>query len=148
MLAEAADEQVVEPLHEGRYRFRPEIRRLLADAAGPEHGIAECAAAVSRALDCLLNRALHAAHAALPQSWRVETAPATDTPYRDEAAGMAALRAEAANVIRAVSVAQEYGHVDVALRLARTLWPLQLKAGYWDEVLPALADRGPVSRRA
>lgn len=138
MLSEAADTQLVEALHEGRYRFRPEIRRLLADAAGPEHGIAECAAAVSRALGCLLNRALHAAHAALPRSWRVEPAPAEDTPYRDEAAGMAALRAEAANVIRAVSVAQEYGHVDVALRLARALWPLQLKSGYWDEVLPAL----------
>ncbi|MGW3011313.1 ATP-binding protein [Streptomyces sp. NPDC001219] len=138
MLAEAADTQLVEPLHEGRYRFRPEVRRLLADAASLEHGIAECAAAVSRALDCLLNRALHAAHAALPQSWRVEPAPAEDAPYRDEAAGMAALRAEAMNVIRAVSVAQEYGHLGMTLRLARALWPLQLKAGYWDEVLPAL----------
>ncbi|MFD8545536.1 ATP-binding protein [Streptomyces sp. NPDC059649] len=138
MLAEAADTQLVEPLHEGRYRFRPEVRRLLADAAGPEHGIAECAASVSRALDHLLNRALHAAHAALPRSWRVEPAPAEGTPYRDEAAGMAALRAEAANVIRAVSVAHEYGHLGVVLRLARALWPLQLKAGYWDEVLPAL----------
>ncbi|WLQ36774.1 hypothetical protein P8A18_26585 [Streptomyces castrisilvae] len=27
-----------------------------------------------------------------------------------------------------------------ALWLARSLWPLQLKAGYWDEVLPALRD--------
>ncbi|MFE1175193.1 ATP-binding protein [Streptomyces sp. NPDC058773] len=143
MLAEAVDARLVEPLHEGRHRFRPEVRRLLADAAGPEHGIAECAAAVSRALDFVLNRALHAAHAALPQSWRVESVPADGTPYRDEAAGMAALRAEAANVIRAVSVAREYGRPTVALRLARALWPLQLKAGLWDEVLPALriADR-------
>ncbi|MFF2811261.1 ATP-binding protein [Streptomyces sp. NPDC058000] len=138
MLTEAVDVQLVEPLHEGRYRFRPEVRRLLADAAGSEHGIAECAAAVSRVLDRLLNRALHAAHAALPRSWRVEPAPVDGTPYRDEAAGMAALRVEAANVIRAVSVADAYGHLDVALRLARALWPLQLKAGYWDEALPAL----------
>ncbi|MER5969647.1 ATP-binding protein [Streptomyces sp. NPDC002055] len=138
MLSEAAETQLVEPLHDGRYRFRPEVRRLLADAAGLEHGIAECAAAVSRALDFLLNRALHAAHAALPRSWRVEPCPAKGTPYRDEAAGMAALRAEATNVMRAVSVAQEYGHLDTALRLARALWPLQLKSGYWDEVLPAL----------
>ncbi|GGN37765.1 hypothetical protein GCM10012285_12880 [Streptomyces kronopolitis] len=138
MLAEAAATELVEPLHDGRYRFRPEVRRLLADAAGPEHGIAECVGAVSRALDHVLDRALHAAHAALPHSWRVEPAPTDDRPYRDEAAGMAALRAEAANVIRAVSVAREYGHRGTALKLARALWPLQLKAGYWDEVLPAL----------
>ncbi|MGW5115305.1 ATP-binding protein [Streptomyces noursei] len=138
MLVEAVDAQLVEPLHEGRYRFRPEVRRRLADAAGPAYGIAECAAAVSRVLDFLLHRALHAAHAALPQSWRVESAPVEGTPLEDETAGMEALRIEASNLIRAVSVAHEYGHVDTVLRLARALWPLQLKAGYWDEVLPAL----------
>ncbi|MFG2140394.1 ATP-binding protein [Streptomyces sp. NPDC048650] len=138
MLADAARTELVEPLHDGRYRFRPEVRRLLADAAGAEHGVAECAAAVSRVLDRVLNRALHAAHAALPLSWRVEPAPTADRPYRDEAAGMRALRADAANVIRAVSVAHEYGHLGTAPKLARALWPLQLKAGYWDEVLPAL----------
>ncbi|WP_327157992.1 ATP-binding protein [Streptomyces tubercidicus] len=138
MLAEVVDVQLVEPLHDDRYRFRPEVRRLLSEAAGQEHGIPECATAVSRALDHVLTRALYAAHAALPRSWRVEAAPGEATPYGDEAAGVAALRAEAANVIRAVSVAREYGHVDTALRLARSLWPLQLKAGHWDEVLPAL----------
>ncbi|MFF8788831.1 ATP-binding protein [Streptomyces sp. NPDC015125] len=138
MLTEAVDVQLVEPLHDGRFRFRPEVQRLLTDAAGPEHGISECAAAVSRTLDHVLNRALHAAHAALPRSWRVEPAPAAGAAHPDEAAGMAALRAEAANVLRAVSVAQEYGHLGTVLRLARSLWPLQMKAGYWDEVLPAL----------
>ncbi|WAP58457.1 ATP-binding protein [Streptomyces sp. S465] len=138
MLAEAADAQLVEPVGDGRYRFRPEVRRHLADAAGPEHGIPECFAAVSRVLDGLLNRALHAAHAALPQSWRTEPAPARGTPYGGAAEGMAALLAEAGNLVRAVSVADEYQYIDTALRLARALWPLQLKAGHWDEVLPAL----------
>ncbi|WNE99024.1 ATP-binding protein [Streptomyces luomodiensis] len=138
MLAEAADAQLVEPVGDGRYRFRPEVRRHLADAAGPEHGIPECFAAVSRVLDGLLNRALHAAHAALPQSWRTEPAPARGTPYGGAAEGMAALLAEAGNLVRAVSVADEYQHIGTALRLARALWPLQLKAGHWDEVLPAL----------
>ncbi|GAA0530729.1 ATP-binding protein [Streptomyces antimycoticus] len=138
MLAEAADAQLVEALGDGRYRFRPEVRRVLADTAALEHGIPECSAAMSRALDGLLNRALHAAHAALPQSWRTEPAPAQGTAYRDEAEGMAALLAETGNVVRAVSVAEEYQHIDTAMRMARALWPVQLKAGFWDEVLPAL----------
>ena len=138
MLAEAADVRLMEPVGDGRYRFRPEVRRHLADAAGPEHGIPDCVEAVSRALDGLLNRALHAARAALPQSWRTESAPHGETPYGDEAAGMTALLAEADNLVRAVSVAEEYQYVDTALWLARALWPLQLKAGYWDEALPAL----------
>lgn len=80
MLAEAVDVQLVEPLHDDRYRFRPEVRRLLSEAAGQEHGIPECATAVSRALDHVLTRALYAAHAALPRSWRVEAAPGEATP--------------------------------------------------------------------
>jgi len=138
MLTEAVDVQLLEPLPDGRHRFRPEVRRYLADTAGPEHGIAECSAAVARVLDALLSRVLHAAHAALPQSWRTEPAPESGVECRDEAEGVAVLAAEVRNVVRAVSVAEEYQHLDTALRLARALWPLQLKAGYWDEVLPAL----------
>lgn len=138
MLDEAADVQLLDLVADDRYRFRPEVRQYLADTAGPEHGVPECSAAVERVLDALLNRALHAAHAALPQSWRTEPAPSDGDAYRDEARGVAALAAEVGNLVRAVSVAEEYQHVTTALRLARALWPLQLKAGYWDEVLPAL----------
>ncbi|MFF1480592.1 ATP-binding protein [Streptomyces sp. NPDC058301] len=157
MLTEALDVQLLDPDPAGddRYRFRPEVRRFLADTAGPEHGVPECSAAVGRALDALLNRALHAAHAALPQSWRTEPAPEDGAPYRDEAQGVAVLAAELGNLMRAVSVAVEYQHVTTALRLARALWPLQLKAGYWDDVLPALRlaarcadERRPRSRTA
>ncbi|MFC8567821.1 tetratricopeptide repeat protein [Streptomyces sp. NPDC057245] len=138
MLAEAVDAQVLESLPDDRHRFRPEVRRYLADTAGPELGVAECSAAVARGLDAVLNRALHAAHAALPESWRTEPAPSHGTGYGDESEGLRALVAEAGNTVRAVSLAEEYGHVSTALRLARTLWPLQLKAGHWDDVLPAL----------
>lgn len=155
MLVEASEAQLLDPVGDERYRFRPEVRRCLADTAGLEHGIPQCSAAVERALDSLLNRALHAAHAALPQSWRTEPAPEEGDAYRDEAEGVAALAAEVGNVVRAVSVAVEYQHFTTALRLARALWPLQLKAGYWDEVLPALRvatrcadERGPHSRTA
>ncbi|MFJ8660268.1 ATP-binding protein [Streptomyces sp. NPDC093795] len=138
MLADAADLHLLEPLPGTRYRFRPEVRRQLADAAASEYGAQECTDAVVRVLDALLNRVLHAAHAALPQSWRTEPAP--DLPYasRDETDGVAVLAVEVANVVRAVTVAEEHRRITTALRLARALWPLQLKAGYWDEVLPAL----------
>ncbi|MEU3660632.1 ATP-binding protein [Streptomyces sp. NPDC032940] len=138
MLAEAADVQLLDALADERYRFRPEVRRYLADTAGPELGVAECSAAVGRGLDAVLHRALHAAHAALPQSWRTEPAPRDGAPYPDEAAGLRALTADAGNLVRAVVLADEYGHTTTALRLARALWPLQLKAGHWDDVLPAL----------
>lgn len=155
MLTEASEVQLLDPVGDERYRFRPEVRRYLADTAGVEHGIPECSAAVDRTLDALLNRALHAAHAALPQSWRTEPAPEDGDAYHDEAQGVAALASEVGNVVRAVSVAVEYQHFTMALRLARALWPLQLKAGYWDEVLPALRaaarcadERRPHSRTA
>ena len=138
MLARAADARLVEPLPEGRFRFRPEVARYLAETAGAEHGVAECFAGVSRALDALSNRARHAAHAALGQSWRTEPAPEDGERYGDEESGLAALSAEVGNLVRAVSVADEYQQFTSALQLARALWPLQLKAGYWDEVLPAL----------
>ncbi|MFE9613967.1 ATP-binding protein [Streptomyces sp. NPDC006012] len=138
MLAEAADAQLLEPLADERYRFRPEVRRYLLATAGSEHGIAECSAAVTRMLDAVLTRALHAAHAALPQSWRTEPQPQNGTVCQDEAEGLAVLAAEVGNVVGAVSLAEEHQHITTALRLARTLWPLQLKAGHKDEVLPAL----------
>ncbi|WHM37868.1 ATP-binding protein [Streptomyces sp. BPTC-684] len=138
LLAEAAAAQLLEPLPDERYRFRPEVRRYLADTAGSEHGIPECSTAVARTLEALLNRALHAAHAALPQSWRTEPAPPRGAAYRSEAEGVAALAAEVGNLVRAVLLAREYGHTTTALRLAGALWPLHLKAGHWDEVLPAL----------
>ncbi|MCV2457898.1 tetratricopeptide repeat protein [Streptomyces sp. ICN988] len=138
MLREAVDAQLLDLLPDERHRFRPEVRRYLSDTAGPELGIAECSAAVRRSLDAVLNRALHAAHAALPESWRTEPAPARGTPYGSESEGLRALRAEVDNVVRAVFLAEEYGHIDTALRLARALWPLQLKAGHWDDVRPAL----------
>ncbi|MGW8760991.1 ATP-binding protein [Streptomyces sp. NPDC055815] len=136
-LAEAAEVDLLDALPERRYRFRPEIRRQLA-AAATAYGAVECSAAVTRVLDMLLDRALHAAHAALPQSWRTEPAPPTPGALRTEQHGIAALAAEAANLVRAVTVAEEHQQITTALRLARALWPLQLKAGHWDEVLPAL----------
>lgn len=138
MLAEAADAHLIQRLDDGNHRLRPEVCRYFADTAGPELGVPACSAAVSRMLTGLLHQAEHAAHAALPQSWRVPDAPESGEPYAGEAEGLAALVAGRTNLLRAVSVAEEYHHLDTCLRLARALWPLVLKAGYWAEALPAL----------
>ncbi|MFF3840433.1 AAA family ATPase [Streptomyces sp. NPDC001930] len=138
MLAEAADVELLERLPDMRYRFRPEVRRHLADAAASEYGVQECSDAVVRVLDALLGRVLHAAHAALPESWRTEPAPETPENPHSESDGIAVLAAEVANVVQAVPLAEEQRQITTALSLARALWPLQLKAGHWDEVLPAL----------
>ncbi|MFE4692132.1 ATP-binding protein [Streptomyces sp. NPDC056749] len=140
LLAEAADVELLERLPHARYRFRPEVRRPLADTAASKYGALECSDAVARVLDALLNRILPAAHAALPTSWRTETAPLSPDGPRTESEGIAVLAAEAANIVRAVSLAEDHQQITTALRLARALWPLQLKAGHWDEVLPALRD--------
>ncbi|MFC9701628.1 ATP-binding protein [Streptomyces sp. NPDC056943] len=140
LLAEAADVGLLEPLPDLRYRFRPEIRRQLAETAAAEYGLGKCADAVDRVLEALLELVLPASRAALPESWRTELPP----EHRDVADavpdGIAVLAAEVANVARAVVVAEEHRRTDTALWLARSLWPLQLKAGFWDEVLPALRD--------
>lgn len=138
MLAEAAEAQLVLSLPERRYGFRPEVRTYLERVAAAEDGAPTCSAAVFRMLEGLLAQARYAARAALGASWRVEDAPEGPNPYADEAAGMTALLAELDTLVRAVFLADEYQHLDMALSFARALWPLQLKAGRWDEVLPAL----------
>jgi tetratricopeptide (TPR) repeat protein len=56
--------------------------------------------------------------------------------------------------VRAVAVARDHERADAVVGFARALWPLQLKGGRWDEVLPALriaagyADAGHLDPRA
>ncbi|MFF6792065.1 ATP-binding protein [Streptomyces filamentosus] len=140
LLDEAVDVGLLEPLPDLRYRFRPEVRRQLAETAAAEYGLGACADAVTRVLDALLALVLPASRAALPESWRTEVPEEHRAASASVPDGLAVLAAEVANVARAVVVAEEHGRTDTALWLARSLWPLQLKAGYWDEVLPALRD--------
>ncbi|MCK1795009.1 tetratricopeptide repeat protein [Streptomyces sp. XM4193] len=137
-LAGAETAQLLVRLPEDRYRMNSEARAVLARVAAVEDGAAACSTAVLRMLDRLLVRARWAADAALPASWRVEHPTTGENPYADTAAGMAALLADLDGIVRAIVLADEYGRPELSLALARTLWPLQLKAGRWDEVLPAL----------
>lgn len=53
-------------------------------------------------------------------------------------AALDALLAEAGNLVEAVRCAEESGAPETAVRLCRSLWPLQLKAGHHEMLLPAL----------
>lgn len=137
LLDELAGALLIEPTDDGRYRYRPAVRAHAARTAAAVDGIAACSAAVSRTVEGYLQLALAAAQAALPESWRV---PSTPTPlsYENRGAGVAALAAEASNLVQAVHAAEEFGDWDTVVLLGQALWPLQLKAGHHDILLPAL----------
>ncbi|MFJ5303692.1 tetratricopeptide repeat protein [Streptomyces sp. NPDC088350] len=137
LLDELADALLVERTDDGRYRYRPAVRAHAERTAAATDGIAACSAAVSRTVQGYLHLALAAAQAALPESWRVPSA-ATPLSYETRGAGVAALAAEAPNLVQAVHAAEEFGDWDTVVLLGQALWPLQLKAGHHDILLPAL----------
>ncbi|GGV73734.1 hypothetical protein GCM10015535_01290 [Streptomyces gelaticus] len=141
LLADLADRMLLERgTGDGRYHYRHGIRAHAEAAAVREDGIAACSAALARTLSACADLAASAAHQALPESWRVP-APAEDRAgqrYEDRGAALDALLAEAGNLVEAVRCAEESGDPDTAVRLCRALWPLQLKAGHHEMLLPAL----------
>ncbi|WP_328471874.1 tetratricopeptide repeat protein [Streptomyces sp. NBC_00448] len=158
LLAELAQHGLLEPAPDGRYRFRPAVRAHAADAAAREDGVAACAAALRRAIEWYVSFAVRADHAALPQRWHVgprydrlgadgvsgadggdgADGGALAGRYDDEGAAIAALTAEADNIVEAVLAAEEFDDPAAVCEGAEALWALQLKAGCYDTVLPAL----------
>ncbi|MGW0736787.1 tetratricopeptide repeat protein [Streptomyces sp. NPDC002851] len=155
LLTELAGLRLLEPTDDGRHRFRPGVRRH-AERAAQTDGLAACATAVRHTVEALLHLALRAARGALPESWRVPELPEGVEPgaYPDRGTALAALVAERDNLARAVAAAEEFGDPTTAALLARALWPLQLKAGHHEMLLPALrtavraADRHAPGTRA
>ncbi|MFB6713336.1 MULTISPECIES: tetratricopeptide repeat protein [unclassified Streptomyces] len=144
LLADLADLMLLERggggTGDGRYHYRPAVRAHAEATAIREDGIAACSAALARTLLAYADLATSAAHQALPESWRVP-APTDDRPgqsYEDRGAALEALLAESGNLVEAVRCAEESGDPDIALRLCRSLWPLQLKAGHHEMLVPAL----------
>ncbi|WP_405889006.1 tetratricopeptide repeat protein [Streptomyces sp. NBC_01136] len=137
LLEELAEALLLERTGDGRYRYRPAVRAHAEAAAAATDGIAACSAAVSRTVEWYLHLAVGAAQAALPESWR---APSGTSPvsYADRGEAVSALATEARNLVQAVYAAEEFGHRDTVVRLCQALWPLQLKAGQHDVLLPAL----------
>ncbi|GAB7182041.1 hypothetical protein ATKI12_1872 [Kitasatospora sp. Ki12] len=139
-LAELAELQLLEGTGDGRYRYRPAVRAHAEEAAAREDGLAGCAAAVTRAVDWYLRFAVRADCAALKERWHLgplytELGPG---PYEDEGAAVAALVAEAGNLVEAVLAAEEFGRFDTVCQTVEALWAVQLKVGCHDALLPAL----------
>lgn len=137
LLGVLADRGLLEPAGPGRYRFRPAVRRHAELLARHEDGPQACAESVARVVRGHTDLAAGAAHRALPQSWRVPR-PAMPGPPMDKAEALETLVREAANLFEAVHAAADAGDREAAVRLARSLWPLQLKAGRHAEAVPAL----------
>ncbi|MFF1676310.1 tetratricopeptide repeat protein [Streptomyces sp. NPDC058256] len=137
LLEELADTLLLERTGAGRYHYRPVVRAHAEAAAAATDGIAVCSAAVSRTVEGYLHLAVGAAQAALPESWRV---PSGTSPlrYADRGEALAALATESRNLVQAVYAAEEFRDWDTVARLCGALWPLQLKAGHHDVLLPAL----------
>ncbi|WP_405433994.1 tetratricopeptide repeat protein [Streptomyces anulatus] len=157
LLGVLTDALLLEHTDDGRYRYRPSVRAHAEEAAYRHEGIAGCSAATTRAVEYYLRLSVTAARVALPESWRVPDALAgrPDHVYAGRGDAVARLAVELPNLVEAVATAEEFGKPDTVLTLCRALWPLQLKAGHHEAVLPALRagtavadDQVPGSRTA
>jgi len=139
-LAELAEAMLLERAGDGRYRYREGVRAHAEAAAAREDGIVACSAAMNRTIEGYLLSAVSAARMVLPESWRIPELPAgaDAVPYAGRGAALDSLAAEAGNLVRVMGLADEFGDADTVVRLGRALWPLQLKAGHHDVLLPAL----------
>ncbi|MFF3005461.1 tetratricopeptide repeat protein [Kitasatospora sp. NPDC057940] len=140
LLAGLAEAGLVEATPEGRYRYRPAVRRFAEEQAARVDGLAACAGAVTRAVEHLLRFAVRADYAALRERWHVgplyrELGPGD---YPDAGAALAALAAEVGNLVEAVLAAEELAAPATACELAEASWAVQLKAGRHEVLLPAL----------
>ncbi|NEB42040.1 tetratricopeptide repeat protein [Streptomyces sp. SID14515] len=147
LLGTLADALLLEHTDNGRYRYRPAVRAHAEEMAYRQEGIAGCSAATTRAVEHYLRLSVTAARAALPESWRVPDAVA-DGPgdvYEGRGDAVARLAVELPNLVEAVATAEEFGKPDTVVTLCRTLWPLQLKAGHHEELLPALRTGAAVA---
>ncbi|MFJ5260317.1 tetratricopeptide repeat protein [Streptomyces sp. NPDC088387] len=155
LLEELTGALLLDHVDTGRHRYRPGVRAHAERLAATVDGIAACSAAVSRTVDHYVRLAVGAARAALPESWRVPPELPDQAVFADRGRAVAALTAEAQNLVQAVAAAEEFGDRDTVTLLCRALWPLQLKAGQHEILLPALRtgarvadERLPGSRTA
>ncbi|MEU6350967.1 tetratricopeptide repeat protein [Streptomyces sp. NPDC047072] len=143
-LADLTTALLLEETAAGRYRYRAAARSHAEREAVLVDGIGACSAAVARVVEHYRDLAVGAARAALPESWRTPTAPSPVT-FADKGTAVAALAADAPGLVEAVRTAEEFHDPDTVVLVGRALWPLQLKAGHLDVVLPALRTAARVA---
>ncbi|WP_406504731.1 tetratricopeptide repeat protein [Streptomyces sp. NBC_00212] len=140
ILGELADSRLLESATNGTYRVRPLAREYAATQALREDGLAAVEEAVRRAVRWCVGFAEPASKAALSQGWRLgpEQPTRAGARYTDAGEALKALRDELGNLLQAIGAAEELGDADSVFRLNQALWPVQLKMGCHDELLPAL----------
>ncbi|MFF4182672.1 tetratricopeptide repeat protein [Streptomyces sp. NPDC001691] len=141
LLGELADSRLVESATNGRYWIRPLIREYAATEALREDGLAAAEEAVRRAVNWCVSFAEPASRAALRQGWRLgdpERPTSAGARYTDAGEALTVLHDELGNLLQAIGSAEELRDADSVFRLNQALWPVQLKMGCHDELLPAL----------
>ncbi|MFE9407837.1 tetratricopeptide repeat protein [Streptomyces sp. NPDC006704] len=150
ILDELAAGRLVESATNGTYWIRPLVREYAATQGLSEEGPAAVEEAVRSAVRWCVSFAEPASKAALRQGWRLgepqQPAPA-GARYSDPGEALTALRDTLGTLLQAIATAEELGDADAVFRLNQALWPLQLKMGCHDQLLPAL-DAGVRVTRA
>lgn len=147
VLTELAERQLLQGAADDRYAMRPLVRQFALDAARREDTPAERAAVLDRTVAGLVEFAVEADEVALDARWHVGPRyDEADRPgqvsrsaaYSGPGQALAALEAELGNLLEAVRAAEEGDDAGTAFHLCQAIWPVQLKAGRVEEILPAL----------
>jgi len=147
VLAELAERQLLQGVADEQYVMRPLVRRFALDAALREDTPAERSAVLDRTVAGLVEFAVEADEVALDARWHVGPRyDGGDRPgqvsrsaaYSGPGQALAALEAELGNLLEAVRAAEEGDDAATVFSLCQAMWPVQLKAGRVEEMLPAL----------
>ncbi len=147
VLAELAERQLLQVAEADRYVMRPLVRRFALDAALREDASADRAGALDRTVAGLVEFAVEADEVALDARWHVgpryeereqSRKNSRSTAYSSPGQALAALEAELGNLLEAVRAAEEGDDAETVFYLCQAMWPVQLKVGRVEEILPAL----------
>ena len=147
VLAELAERQLLQGAEPDRYVMRSLVRQFALDAALREDAPADRTDVLNRTVAGLVEFAVEADEVALDARWHVgprydgpERSPMTSraTAYAGPGQALAALDAELGNLLEAVRAAGEGDDAATVFHLCQAMWPVQLKVGRVEEILPAL----------
>ncbi|MFG2717754.1 tetratricopeptide repeat protein [Streptomyces sp. NPDC048416] len=149
ILDELAAGCLLESATNGTYAIRPLVREYAATEGLREDGLAAVEEAVREAVRWCVFFAEAASRAALRQSWRLGEAEQPEpagTRHADAGQALTALHDALGNLLQAIVAAEELNDMDAVFRLNQALWPVQLKMGCHDQLLPALTAGVRITR--